>query len=102
MEAITNFLNSTGFAKLGENPLQLVMLAVSCVLLYLAIVKKFEPLLLLPIAFGMLLTNLPVQAFTMQSCLKAAMCIGKCLRKVLNSQTVPRSCRSARRPLSRR
>ena len=59
MEAITNFLNSTGFAKLGENPLQLVMLAVSCVLLYLAIVKKFEPLLLLPIAFGMLLTNLP-------------------------------------------
>ncbi|HIV47219.1 MAG TPA: sodium ion-translocating decarboxylase subunit beta [Candidatus Acutalibacter stercorigallinarum] len=35
------------------------MLAVSCVLLYLAIVKKFEPLLLLPIAFGMLLTNLP-------------------------------------------
>ena len=59
MEAITNFLNSTGFAKLGENPLQLVMIAVSCVLLYLAIVKKFEPLLLLPIAFGMLLTNLP-------------------------------------------
>ena len=59
MEAITNFLNSTGFAKLGENPLQLIMLAVSCVLLYLAIVKKFEPLLLLPIAFGMLLTNLP-------------------------------------------
>ncbi|MBP3704660.1 MAG: sodium ion-translocating decarboxylase subunit beta [Clostridia bacterium] len=35
------------------------MIAVSCVLLYLAIVKKFEPLLLLPIAFGMLLTNLP-------------------------------------------
>ncbi|MFR6277923.1 MAG: sodium ion-translocating decarboxylase subunit beta [Acutalibacter sp.] len=35
------------------------MLAVSCVLLYLAIVKQFEPLLLLPIAFGMLLTNLP-------------------------------------------
>ena len=59
MEAITNFLNSTGFAQLGENPLQLVMIAVSCVLLYLAIVKKFEPLLLLPIAFGMLLTNLP-------------------------------------------
>ena len=54
MEAITNFLNSTGFAQLGENPLQLVMIAVSCVLLYLAIVKKFEPLLLLPIAFGML------------------------------------------------
>lgn len=37
----------------------LVMLAVSCLLLYLAIVKQFEPLLLLPIAFGMLLANLP-------------------------------------------
>ena len=37
-----------------------VMLAVACVLLYLAIVKQFEPLLLLPIAFGMLMTNLPL------------------------------------------
>ncbi len=37
----------------------LVMLGIACVLLYLAIVKKFEPLLLLPIAFGMLLANLP-------------------------------------------
>ena len=59
MDAIVKFLESTGFYLVGENPLQLVMLAVSCVLLYLAIVKKFEPMLLLPIAFGMLLTNLP-------------------------------------------
>ena len=59
MEAIVKFLESTGFYLVGQNPLQLVMLAVSCVLLYLAIVKKFEPMLLLPIAFGMLLTNLP-------------------------------------------
>ena len=59
MEAIMNFLQSTGFAIVGNNPLNLVMLVVACVLLYLAIVKKFEPLLLLPIAFGMLLTNLP-------------------------------------------
>ena len=59
MDAIVKFLESTGFYLIGENPLQLVMLAVSCVLLYLAIVKKFEPMLLLPIAFGMLLTNLP-------------------------------------------
>lgn len=57
---ITKFLNDTGFARLGEgNWLCLVMIAVACVLFYLAIVKKFEPLLLLPIAFGMLLTNLP-------------------------------------------
>lgn len=37
-----------------------VMLAVACVLLYLAIVRQFEPLLLLPIGFGMLMTNLPL------------------------------------------
>lgn len=57
---IAKFLNDTGFARLAEgNWLCLVMIAVACVLFYLAIVKKFEPLLLLPIAFGMLLTNLP-------------------------------------------
>ena len=60
MEAIMNFLQSTGFAQIGQNPLCLVMILVSCILLYLAIVKRFEPLLLRPIAFGMLLTNLPL------------------------------------------
>ena len=59
MEAIKNFIESTGFAMLINDPSALIMLLVGCVLLYLAIVKKFEPLLLLPIAFGMLLTNLP-------------------------------------------
>ena len=59
MDAFVTFLQSTGIAQIGDNPLSLVMIAISCVLLYLAIVKKFEPLLLLPIAFGMLLTNLP-------------------------------------------
>ena len=59
MEAIQTFLQSTGFAIVANEPLDLVMIVVACVLLYLAIVKKFEPLLLLPIAFGMLLTNLP-------------------------------------------
>ncbi|MDD3921427.1 MAG: sodium ion-translocating decarboxylase subunit beta [Eubacteriales bacterium] len=52
-------MQSTGFYLLLEQPKSLIMMAVACVLLYLAIVKKFEPLLLLPIAFGMLLTNLP-------------------------------------------
>lgn len=59
MDAILDFLKSTGFALIGQDWRVLVMLVISCVLLYLAIVKKFEPLLLLPIAFGMLLTNLP-------------------------------------------
>ena len=59
MEVITKFLGDTGFAMLSADPKVLIMIAISFVLLYLAIVKKFEPLLLLPIAFGMLLTNLP-------------------------------------------
>ena len=49
---------SSGFISLTWQ--QLVMIALSCVLLYLGIVKQFEPLLLVGIAFGMLLTNLPI------------------------------------------
>ena len=61
MEAISEFFSGTGFALLfqGGNWKMLIMIAVACFLLYLAIVKKYEPLLLLPIAFGMLLANLP-------------------------------------------
>ena len=59
-EKVAKFLNDTGFAQLFAGDwLCLVMIVISCILFYLAIVKKFEPLLLLPIAFGMLLTNLP-------------------------------------------
>ncbi len=60
MEAVLNFIKQTGFSMLavGNNWQTVIMVAVACLLLYLAIVKKFEPLLLLPIAFGMLLTNL--------------------------------------------
>lgn len=58
---VLDFLRSMGFAQLfvGDNWKCLIMIAVACILLYLAIVKKFEPLLLVPIGFGMLLTNLP-------------------------------------------
>ena len=63
MEYIMNFLEQMGFyqffANFSDTWQNLVMILVACVLLYLAIVKKFEPLLLMPIAFGMLLTNLP-------------------------------------------
>lgn len=60
MEAIMNFIHQSGFYQIFANGAwdSLVMVAIACLLLYLAIVKKFEPLLLLPIAFGMLLTNL--------------------------------------------
>ncbi len=59
MDAILDFLKTTGFALIASDWRVLIMILISCVLMYLAIVKKFEPMLLLPIAFGMLLTNLP-------------------------------------------
>ncbi|MBP5184020.1 MAG: sodium ion-translocating decarboxylase subunit beta [Lachnospiraceae bacterium] len=59
METIINFLEQTGFYQLGADPKMLIMIAISLVLMVLAIVFKFEPLLLVTIAFGMLLTNLP-------------------------------------------
>ena len=57
--AISKFVNDTGFKGFVDDWRYAVMILISFVLLYLAIVKKFEPLLLMPIAFGMLLTNLP-------------------------------------------
>ncbi len=71
IESLVDFAKSTGISKIlsqDDSSTQsgnkdgwkyLIMLVIACVLLYLAIVKQFEPLLLLPIAFGMLLSNLP-------------------------------------------
>ena len=58
-ESLMDFVNQSGISGIINDWRVLVMLIISCLLLYLAIVKQFEPLLLLPIAFGMLLTNLP-------------------------------------------
>lgn len=55
---LEGLLLESGFVALTWQ--EAVMILVSCVLVYLAIVKKFEPLLLLPIAFGMFLANLPL------------------------------------------
>lgn len=69
LDMIVNFLKSTGFSELFtlDTPLfgvmlpgRLIMIAIACVLLYMGIKKGFEPYLLLPIAFGMLLVNLPL------------------------------------------
>jgi sodium ion-translocating decarboxylase beta subunit len=57
VEKLVQFWQSTGFAQ--ADIFQLIMVGVSLVLMYLAIVKKYEPLLLLPISFGMLLANIP-------------------------------------------
>lgn len=65
LELLNNFkkfLSTTGIARLFDNEnwwQTLIMFCISFVLVYLAIVRKFEPLLLLPIAIGMFLTNLP-------------------------------------------
>ena len=61
MQAILNFCAQTGFYQFfqGDNWKCAVMLLVAIILLFLGIVKKFEPLLLVPIAIGMLVTNLP-------------------------------------------
>jgi len=58
IKVIINLFESSGFAALDWR--NVLMILISCVLVYLAIVKQFEPLLLLPIAFGMFLSNLPL------------------------------------------
>lgn len=58
LEILKEFLQSTGFAAMTYK--EVIMLIISFVLLYLAIKKEYEPLLLVPIAFGMLLANLPL------------------------------------------
>ena len=57
-QALEDFIGSMGIFSLTFG--SLVMIGIACLLLYLAIVKGFEPLLLVPIAFGVLLTNLPL------------------------------------------
>ncbi len=57
-DSLTKLWQNSGFVAMTWQ--SGVMIIVSCVLIFLAIVKKFEPLLLLPIAFGMLLANLPL------------------------------------------
>lgn len=57
--ALSDFVRQSGLQGFVDDWRYVVMILISFVLLYLAIVKKFEPLLLMPIAFGMLLTNLP-------------------------------------------
>lgn len=58
VDTLLSIWEASGFAAMTwQNG---VMILVSFILIYLAIVKEFEPLLLLPIAFGMLLANLPI------------------------------------------
>ena len=56
---LSKLFASSGFAGFLEDPRQLIMIIVGCVLLYMGIKKKYEPLLLVPIAVGILLCNFP-------------------------------------------
>lgn len=58
VDLLVEFIRSTGFLNLQVN--EAIMIVIACVLLYLGIVKKYEPLLLVPISFGVLLVNLPL------------------------------------------
>ncbi|ADL08559.1 sodium ion-translocating decarboxylase subunit beta [Thermosediminibacter oceani] len=58
LDQIINFIESTGYFNVTLP--QLIMIIIAFVLMYLAIVKKYEPLLLVPISFGVLLANIPV------------------------------------------
>ena len=61
VDSLRKLWQSTGLTGIGGSGfwLNIVMMLIACVLMYLAIVKKFEPMLLLPIAFGMFLINIP-------------------------------------------
>ncbi len=58
LDMLFEFIQSTGFYNL-QYP-EIIMITIACILLYLGIVKKYEPLLLVPISFGILLVNLPL------------------------------------------
>lgn len=62
MELLTTLWQSTGLANFQLE--QVIMMLIGCGLLFLAIAKGFEPLLLLPIGFGAILTNIPLAGFT--------------------------------------
>ncbi len=59
MDILKNIWDMTAFSQTGGDWSFLLMIAIACVLLYLGIVKKYEPLLLIPIGFGVLLANFP-------------------------------------------
>jgi Na+-transporting methylmalonyl-CoA/oxaloacetate decarboxylase beta subunit len=57
LEQIIKFFGKTGYANISLE--QAIMILIACFLMYLAVAKKYEPLLLVPISFGMLLANIP-------------------------------------------
>ena len=82
-ESLLKLCQDSGIYSLLQDPMPLIMIGLACVLLYLGIVKGYEPLLMVPIAFGMLLTNLSGSpACTTRNCSRAAMPTGTCSAEV--------------------
>ena len=67
IEVLSKIFRESGFAALFSDPRQFLMIVIACVLLYLGIRKKYEPLLMVPIAFGVLLANLPNTGITAEN-----------------------------------
>ncbi len=59
MDFFQNIFDMTGFASLLSNPGYILMILIGCILLFLGISKKYEPLLLVPIGFGIIIANIP-------------------------------------------
>ena len=59
MDIFQNIFDMTGFASLLTNPGYILMILIGCILLFLGISKKYEPLLLVPIGFGIIIANIP-------------------------------------------
>ena len=59
MDFFENIFDMTGFGNLLTNPGYIIMILIGCVLLFLGISKKYEPLLLVPIGFGIIIANIP-------------------------------------------
>ena len=60
LDTLSQIITESGYAAFVHDPRSLIMIVVACVLLYLGIGRRFEPLLLVPIAFGILLANFPL------------------------------------------
>ena len=71
-EVFVKIMEGSGFAAIPTDWRQLIMIVIACVLLYLGIGRGFEPLLLVPIAFGMLLANLPLTGLFNEPVIDAA------------------------------
>lgn len=91
IESLIQYIHHSGLYLMFEKPLNLVMIGVGCIFIYLAVAKGFEPLLLVPIGFGVILGNIPFVAGSGVGIYEGetALCSGfDCLRQITEQGTV--------------